>query len=430
MNADVIFWIELASILVVCFASLGARAFRDFSRHDLAEITQRKGRLELLTEILRYHDRVALSAESLQVFGTALLAAALTTDLWNRDPRPDSTFWITLGLLSAILLVGQLWIPWALSRLGAAFFLYHTWRIWQIIHAFLKPLGWCARFVDTFLHRLAGRKPQVNDEATFEHEIRTIVTQGHREGLLEEDAREMIEGVIELGDATVSEIMTPRTDMISMPVSLSIQEAVQFAIETAHSRIPVHDETRDDIVGVLYVKDILPILAKGTQDRTTLAEILRKPCFVPETKPVDALLQEFQRTHNHMAVVLDEYGGVSGLVTFEDALEEIVGEIVDEYDPDLVEEIKRIDHTTTEALARAHIDEINQQLGLHLTEEGDFDTIGGYVFSELGYVPTAGEELLRDNVRITVLDATPRRIERVRIQVLDRNGQDEQPHEG
>jgi CBS domain containing-hemolysin-like protein len=198
-------------------------------------------------------------------------------------------------------------------------------------------------------------------------------------------------------------------------------ELISQAIESGHTRIPVYDKTRDDIVGILYVKDLLPELATGDADsRTPIRELLRKPLFVPETKAVDDLLQMFQQLRTHIAVVLDEYGGVSGLVTIEDVLEEIVGEIDDEYDPESVQEIERIDQDTVEALGRAHIDEINEALSLELPEDGDYDTIGGLVFSELGRIPQTGEAVVwQDKVRISVLEATRRRIDRVRIERLE-----------
>ena len=169
----------------------------------------------------------------------------------------------------------------------------------------------------------------------------------------------------------------------------------------------------------------MPELAKRPEERTRpWHALLREPYFVPETKPIDVLLQEFQRTRNHMAVVLDEYGGVSGLVTLEDVLEEIVGEIVDEYDKDLVDGIRELGDGLCEVLGKVHIDEINELLGVELPEDADYDTIGGLVFSELGHIPVVGEELVRSNVRITVLEATRRRIERVRIEVLDRTQRD------
>jgi putative hemolysin len=225
---------------------------------------------------------------------------------------------------------------------------------------------------------------------------------------------------MDLGDATVSQIMTPRTDMHMVQVDAPWDELISQAIESGHTRIPVYDKTRDDIVGILYVKDLLPELATGdAESRTPIRELLRKPLFVPETKAVDDLLQMFQQLRTHIAVVLDEYGGVSGLVTIEDVLEEIVGEIDDEYDPESVQEIERIDQDTVEALGRAHIDEINEALHLELPEDGDYDTIGGLVFSELGRIPQTGEAVVwQDKVRISVLEATRRRIDRVRIERL------------
>jgi CBS domain containing-hemolysin-like protein len=217
--------------------------------------------------------------------------------------------------------------------------------------------------------------------------------------------------------------MTPRTDMVSIPASLSWEEMLGQVIDAGHTRIPVYGRNRDDILGILHTKDLLPELSRGPCQRTEhWTKLLRQPVFVPETKPIDALLQELQNSRNHMVVVLDEYGGVSGLVTMEDVLEEIVGEIVDEYDPAHVEGVRELGPGACEAMGRVHIDEINERLGLGLPEDADYDTIGGFVFNELGHVPTAGEDLVWHNVRITVLDATRRRIERVRIEVLDAAG--------
>jgi CBS domain containing-hemolysin-like protein len=172
------------------------------------------------------------------------------------------------------------------------------------------------------------------------------------------------------------------------------------------------------VVGILYSKDLLPELAQcADEPRRPLAALLRKPLFVPETKPVDDLLKLFQKSRTHIAVVLDEYGGVSGLVTIEDALEEIVGEIDDEYDQQPEVEIRKIDDDSCEALGRAHVDEINEIMRFALPENEDFDTIGGFVFAEFGRVPTAGESLTwQDSVRVTVLEASRRRVNRVRLE--------------
>jgi CBS domain containing-hemolysin-like protein len=202
--------------------------------------------------------------------------------------------------------------------------------------------------------------------------------------------------------------------MVMMSIENSWQEDIEFVISSPHTRIPVYQQTRDDVVGILNAKDLLPVLANG-EARPPLTELLRAPIFVPETKRLDDLLEEFRKTHNHLALVLDEYGGVSGLVTMEDILEEIVGDIVDEYDRDVEEEFAEIDEHTVELLARVHLDELNERLGLNLPDDGDFDTIGGFIFSQLGHIPDVGEEVIWDGVRIEVIEATPRRIERLKM---------------
>ena len=425
MSGPLLLFLAAAGLALTALAAIGARALSEFSPHELKEICRRRKSPDRLGEILRRRDQVALAAVTLRVAAAVMFVGAGAFWLWGRSPSAaqpgPAQFVSTFALGAVVLLAVELWIPWAVVRLWAAPFLYCTWTTWRIAGFLLAPLVIVARFVDALFHRLAGRTPEVPDEESFEEDIRTIVTEGHREGLLEEDAREMIEGVIELGDLDVSEIMTPRTDMVSMPQTLSWQEALEFVIKVGHTRIPVTNKNRDDIVGILVTKDLLPELAKGPGEQVRpWTSLLREPYFVPETKPIDVLLQEFQQTRSHMAVVLDEYGGVAGLVTMEDVLEEIVGEIIDEYDPDLVEGIRQLDDGLCEALGKVHIDEINERLDLQLPEDEDYDTIGGLVFSELGHVPVVGEELVWKNVRITVLEATRRRIERVRIEVLDR----------
>jgi len=417
-------YLMIAGLTATCLAAVCGRSLAEFAPHELKEICRRRKVPERLGEILRRRDQVALAAETLRAVATAVFLVAGAYWVWGRSqaeaPVEPASLASTVVVGALVLAAAEIWIPWAVVRLWAAPFLYYTWSVWRAVGFLMAPLALAARFVDTLLHRLAGRTPEVPDEESFEEDIRTIVTEGHREGLLEEDAREMIEGVIELGDLDVSAIMTPRTDMVSMPQTLTWQEALEFVIQVGHTRIPVSNKNRDDIVGILVVKDLLPELAKGSDESVRpWTALLREPYFVPETKPIDVLLQEFQRTRNHIAVVLDEYGGVAGLVTMEDVLEEIVGEIVDEYDQDLVEGIRQLDDGLCEALGKVHVDEINERLELELPEDADYDTIGGFVFSELGHVPVVGEELVWKNVRVTVLEATRRRIEHVRIEVLD-----------
>ena len=422
MNADALLWLSIAGLLAAWVTSIAARSLHSFSRHELEEICQQRQAPERFANILRHHERVALGVEMFAMMFVAFAVCAGALWVWQSVEAANSRPWLVITI--AIIVLGQLaaittvWLPWSIARIGSARFLYASWPVWNIVGKVAEPLVWSARVVDGLLHRVAGRKQQQADEDSIEEEIRTIVSEGHREGLLEEEAREMIEGVIELGDVSVSHIMTPRTDIHMIQLHTPWQEVVESVIESGHTRVPVYDKSRDEIVGILYSKDLLPELAKGPdQSLRSLAELLRKPLFVPETKPVNDLLSLFQKSRTHVAVVLDEFAGVSGLVTIEDVLEEIVGEIDDEYDQKTEEEIRKIDDDICESLGRTHVDEINSVMGFDLPEEEDFDTIGGFVFAEFGRVPAVGESITwQDSVRVTVLEASRRRVNRVRLE--------------
>ena len=426
MSTTALLWIASSWLGMTCLAAISARALAEFSPAELEEMGRKWNKPDRLGHILRWRDQVGLAMQSLRTLALAAAAATGGIAIWLHSQSLEFAFDASApALLAGLLLVlaANLWLPRTFARLWANPFLHFAWPFLWGVSFLLVPFALLAHVVDVALHRLAGRNRTVPDEESFEEDIRSIVSEGHREGLLEEDAREMIEGVIELGDADVSQIMTPRTDMLSIPAALSWEEMLDQVINAGHTRIPVYGRNRDDILGILHTKDLLPELAREPGQRADpWTKLLRQPVFVPETKPIDALLQELQQSRNHMVVVLDEYGGVSGLVTMEDVLEEIVGEIVDEYDPALVDGVRDLGPGVCEAMGRVHIDEINERLGLGLPEDADYDTIGGFVFNELGHIPTTGEDLVWRNVRITVLDATRRRIERVRIEVLDAAG--------
>jgi len=421
VNADVLHWIALTGLVASALAAIGARALREFSRHRLQEICERRQQLDRFGEIVRRHEDVALGVEMLSIAATVLFAIAGGLYGWERMVT-EPVAWLGLALIALVLMlaavVANVCLPWVVVQVGAESFLYYTWPYWQWLSRLMFPLAWLTQGCDAFLRRLTGRKSSQGDEEAFEEEIRTIVTEGHREGLLEEEAREMIEGVIELGDVSVSHVMTPRTEMQMCQVKQTWDQVLNYVTSVGHTRIPVYDKSRDDIVGVLYIKDLLPELAKDADEpRRPLVELLRKPLFVPESKAVDDLLRLFQQSRTHMAIVLDEYGGVSGLVTIEDVLEEIVGEIEDEFDAEVEQEIRKIDDDTCEALGRAHVDQINDLMGFDLPENEAFDTIGGFVFAEFGRVPTVGDLMTWSNlVQVTVLEASRRRVGRVRLE--------------
>ncbi|KPK64962.1 MAG: hypothetical protein AMK73_04425, partial [Planctomycetes bacterium SM23_32] len=210
-------------------------------------------------------------------------------------------------------------------------------------------------------------------------EIRVAIEDGAAEGALEEEEKEMIEGIMKFRDVDVAEIMTPRTDMECLRAEMPLPEAVRALGQFPHSRIPVYEDTLDRILGILYTKDLLSAVAENGGAGRILRDVMREPLFVPETNTVGALLQQFQREHVQIAVVLDEYGGVVGLVTVEDIMEEIVGEIQDEYDQEDTEDrVRRRSSGALEVDARLRIDEVNELLGVDVPEDEDYDTVGGY----------------------------------------------------
>ena len=420
MTPETLMWLTLGGLLIAAISACGTKVLYEFSRHELENYCRVRQNRELFAKIVAEHDQVAMGVENLKTFGQGLfLIAGVLWVVLSGNSTPDTVAnMLIIPLLAAgfILLLSTVWIPGSIAHIWSAPFLYHTWRLWKITSAFFFPINFAGIVVDTVLHRLAGKQQIRPTEEEFEKEIRAIVNEGVRDGHLEEDAINMIAGVIELGDVDVADIMTPRSEVDAMDVTLTLREALDLVTRVRRTRIPVYEKSLDNIVGVLHVKDLLPELSKDAQEPCqSIRELLRKASSVPKTKPVNGLLQEFQKSRNHLAIVIDEFSSVAGIVTIEDALEEIVGEIVDEYDVDNDEEEIIIENGFALMAARMHIDEINEQLGLDLPEDEEFDTIGGFVSMRLGHIPTAGEQLKWENTRFTVLEASRRRVERIRI---------------
>jgi CBS domain containing-hemolysin-like protein len=258
---------------------------------------------------------------------------------------------------------------------------------------------------------------ELNQEASISaEELRLIVERGGEQGVLEAEEEQMINAVIELGDRRVHEVMVPRVAIASVPADATLEEAIDLVVEVGHSRIPVYHDTIDEIVGILYAKDLLPYLKRDAGPRPALRKLLRPPVLVPESMTVDDLLHEFQRRKVHIAVVLDEYGGTAGLVTIEDLLEEIVGEIQDEYD---VEEpmVERLSEHEARVDGRADVDEILElfDLDLQLEDEDEYDTVGGLIYHRIGGVPRPGDQVSLDGLTLTVEKTDGRRVSKVLV---------------
>ncbi len=241
---------------------------------------------------------------------------------------------------------------------------------------------------------------------------------------LDEMKHEMLSGVIELGDMVAREIMVPRTDMICIPVGLSLPEVLAAAVDSEHSRIPVYEEKIDNIVGILYAKDLFRIWKNPSPD-FDLRKIIRPAYFIPETKPLAVLLKEFQRGRVHMAIVVDEYGGVAGLATLEDILEEITGDIRDEYDEN-EEQLTRLPDGDMVLDARLDIETVGEALGIDI-EKDEFESLGGLAITILGHLPRQGENFTYQGFRFIVEKATERKVVKIRIKRLEKDGDQNLP---
>jgi magnesium and cobalt transporter len=267
------------------------------------------------------------------------------------------------------------------------------------------------RLLDRLL-RPGRTSPGPSSEARHEEGSAPGAAEGDK-GAAERAAaeREMIRGVRELGETTVKEVMVPRIDTVFLPLDAGRDELLEKVVSCGHSRIPVYSDTIDSVVGVLYAKDLLRALVKGGD--FSLAELVRKPFFVPESKRIDSLLKEFRRKRVHIAVVVDEYGGVSGIVCMEDIIEEIVGEIRDEFDEER-EDVVRLGDSSWLCDARADLDDLNRETGLALPAD-EFDTLGGYVFALFGKIPARYERASVGDLDFTVQDMDGHRITSVKI---------------
>jgi len=269
-------------------------------------------------------------------------------------------------------------------------------------------------FLQRLKQALGGNSANTSED--LEREIHGLVDQGEAQGLLTPREGQMIEAILDLDETTAGQIMVPRTEMATVPVSASLEETVKVIVDSGHSRIPITGEDLDNIVGVIHAKDLLP---HWEQPGTGIAlnEICRKPFFVPQSKPVDQLLSDFKRKRVHLAVVVDEYGGTAGIVSIEDVLEEIVGEIIDEYDQEEPQLKEQADGSVL-VDARLETEKLAEHLKVDLPEElpeGRFETVGGFITTLLGRVPRTQEEVSYGRLRMVVTAADERRITQVQI---------------
>lgn len=315
------------------------------------------------------------------------------------------------GLLFAILLLSEVVAKALTLRSPDTTILILAWPLVAIAMV-LWPMMAVINTITRPIFTLLSGQPAPPTPLVTEEELRLMMSAGEKAGWIEHEEREMIEGVMDFGDTLVREIMIPRVDVVALEVNSPLKRALDVAITRGHSRIPVYEETIDNVVGILYVKDLIPVLRDGKHD-TPLRDLLRPAYFVPVTMKVAALLEDLQRRRVHMAIVVDEYGGTAGIVTLEDLIEQIVGEIRDEYD---TEEPAIVEVGPNELIvdARVPIDDVAGLLEVEFPET-TADRIGGLVYEQLGRIPREGDQVVCNDVTITVLSIKGIRAERLRI---------------
>ncbi len=414
-------WIALVVLSLMIFLAAAANySLRTRAIALVAEHLQRQGREEELSWLTRSREQLGHATAIVRTAASLGFVIVLLTIIeaygqagWGRN------LWaFVLGFLAFVVI--SVSVPSACAKYAAGAMISVTLPLLRAIHLITFPALRFYEWIDTIVRRLTGAPEQgaIELASRVEREIMSLVNEGEMQGAVDEHEKELIESAIEFGDIDVENIMTPRTEIVAMEKTATLTEAKALIREEGHSRIPIYEESIDNILGVLYAKDLLHIENESEFD---MAATLRTVPFVPDNKLVSELLQEFRETKKHMAIVLDEYGGTSGLVTIEDILEELVGEIEDEYeneDEGQQEPIARIDDETIDVDARVRIDEINDSLDLQLPEHEDYETIGGLVFSSLGRIPRVGDHCELENVKISVLAAEPRRIKRVRLNLM------------
>jgi putative hemolysin len=327
---------------------------------------------------------------------------------------------ITMILTLVTLIFGEL-VP---KSIGLA----HSERI---ALAVARPIDFMARLAGPLVRFLVwttnliakpfGGRPRRGMPIVTEEEIKTLVDAGEEGGVIEEEEKEMIYSIFEFGDTVAREVMVPRMDVLAIDIETPLLEAMEAVINHNHSRVPVYQNSVDNIVGILYAKDMLKVLHERGRvgaNEVRVADLLRPAAFTPESKRVNELFEEMQKRRIHMAIVIDEYGGTAGIVTIEDILEEIVGEIQDEYDQAEELEIQSVGENEWSINARANLGDINDALHVRFPVD-EADTLGGFIYMQLGKVPLPGDEVRYENVLLKVVNVAGRRIGKVKVQVLE-----------
>lgn len=412
--------------LALAIATLGTLTAAALLVYSPTKLLKRlgNGKRESVIQVLQEHDGDYQAIARFLAISGAIGAFLLMLDAVHSAPTP-----VILFSLLTLFVCGV--IPGAIAEHRAELIVLRVLPLLKFLRGLLGyplilPLRVASRWI---LRALRIRENPPSDPEEIADEIIAAVTDSATENALADEEKQWIGNIVELKSLRVSEAMTPRTDIIALEARSSVSSAVGQAIETGHSRYPVYDEKIDNIVGVFYAKDALRLGCNSSEMSADapVRNLLREPLFVPENMGVVELLRRFKASKVQIAIVLDEYGGTAGLISIEDIFEEIVGDISDEYDLEEEEPIVEVEAgRVLEISARTRVDDVNHRLHTELSENGDYDTIAGFVFSHLGRVPKVGETFQLDGVEFNILHADDRRLGRLRVVALASQPTDEE----
>ncbi len=407
--------VVLASLLSLFFSSM-TYSLREYSRTRLAEFLGRHDADRWFESVTEHTPDLIFITAILRQLSNILLLALVFALFEQLSYHVVSRYAMTIIFTAVIAVFLSVTIPHAAAKYAAAELVGFFAPVLNGLRWAFSPLSKLMHGTDDVVRRALGASEK-ETEAQIDNEILSAVEEGEKEGFVDEQEREIIESVIEFRDTTAGHIMTPRQDIAALPIHATLEQVKNCVEQSRHSRIPVYEQNLDHIAGILHARDLIKLLGQADPP-FSIGPIMRPAIYVPETKPLSDLLNEFRHQKVQVAVVLDEYGGTAGIVTLEDVLEELVGEIADEHENEEPAMLKKIDEKTIDADARIRIEDLNRLPGLNLPEDAGYDTLGGFLSTSLARIPDTGTVYERDEVRYTVLDAEPQRIKRVKIELL------------
>jgi putative hemolysin len=412
----------LFTLLTLLFTTLNY-ALRDFSRIRLEEALAARDRKHYFDETIEHADDLRFMTATARLICNLCVAISFVALLDGTDYSPLARYMLALAASLLILLVFGLSLPYALAAHFAEPIIARFVGTLHWLWVFLAP---AAKFVHNTEKWVGRAVPPESDESSREQlqqevaeTIKDVVSEAVESGAVDEKQRQLIDRAIAFNDATAEEAMTPRQDIVAISIASDLDTVRKTIHESGHSRVPVYEgDTVDHIVGMIYARDLLNLWNDHNDATFDLRKMLRTPLYVPPGKKLRDLMADFRMQKVHIAVVVDEHGGTAGLITIEDALEELVGDISDEYEPTEAPMYVRHDDRTAFADARIELTELNRLLGLGLPEDADYTTLGGFVSTSLGRIPERGALLETHGAKFTVLESEPTRVLRVRIELL------------